>query len=309
MGLRPGRHGNIMESKNSVLIVDDEKANLLYLNHILSDDYAVCTARDAENALKLADEYHPDLILLDIIMPGMDGYETLSALKTSDTTRDIPVIFITGLSSNEDEMKGLNLGAEDYITKPFSDAIVKIRVRNQIKIVNQMRAIERLSMLDQLTAIANRRSFNKQMETEWRRAIRDKTTICIMMIDVDRFKVYNDTYGHQQGDVVLQMVAKTLQQALNRPADFVARWGGEEFVVLLPETEKDGAWKIAETLRANIEGMIIPGLDGASTRVTVSIGLNVYTPAQGDTIDAFIFKADKALYTAKETGRNKVCEP
>lgn len=296
-----------MENKNSVLVVDDEKANLLYLNHILSADYIIYTARDAGEAIERANENHPDLILLDIIMPGMDGYDTLIALKELETTKDIPVIFITGLGGSEDELKGLDLGAEDYITKPFSDAIVKVRVRNQIKMVNQMRAIERLSLIDQLTEIANRRNFNQQMDMEWRRAIRYKLPISVMMIDVDRFKLYNDTYGHQQGDVVLQTVAKTLKQTLRRAADFAARWGGEEFAVLLPMTDMKDALMIAEVIRENIENIVILCNDGASAGVTVSIGVNAIIPAQNDSVEEFIFKADKALYTAKETGRNRVC--
>ena len=145
-----------MESKNSILIVDDAKSSLLYLNHILSADYLIYTARDAEEGIEIANKKLPDLILLDILMPKMNGYEALAVLKKSDICRDIPVIFITGLSSSDDEIKGLDLGAEDYITKPFNDTVVKLRVRNQIKIVNQMRIIERLSMTDPLTGLENR---------------------------------------------------------------------------------------------------------------------------------------------------------
>ena len=297
-----------MESKNSILIVDDEKANLLYLNHILSPDYLIYTARDAAEALERANEFHPDLILLDIIMPGMDGYETLTALKKSEKTVDIPVIFITGLSSSEDEMKGLDLGAEDYIAKPFSDAIVKLRVRNQIKMVNQMRAIEKLSMIDQLTDIPNRRNFNQKIDMEWRRAVRNQTPISILMIDVDKFKVFNDTYGHQQGDAVLRTVAQTLKHNLKRPADFAARWGGEEFAVLLPVTDIGGALSIGEEMRLSVESTLVPYLDNEYTNVTVSIGVNSQIPSQTDSMDGFILKADQALYTAKETGRNRVCK-
>ena len=296
-----------MEDKNSILIVDDEKSNLLYLYHILGEEYMIYTARDATEAIARANEYIPDLILLDIIMPGMNGYEVLATLKKPGITEDIPVIFITGLSSSKDEMKGLDLGAEDYITKPFSDAIVKLRVRNQIKMVNQMRAIERLSMVDQLTDIPNRRSFNQRIDLEWRRATRDRSPISIMMIDVDKFKIFNDTYGHQQGDIVLQTVANILQQTLKRPGDLAARWGGEEFAVLLPETDLNGALTIAEIIRANIEATVIPCRDNTSTSVTISIGVHTQIPSQSDSIDNFIFKADQALYTAKETGRNKVC--
>ena len=297
-----------MADKNSILIVDDEKSNILYLNHLLCADYTIYTARSGAEAFERVKKYCPDLILLDVIMPIMDGYEVIAALKKSDISRNIPVIFITGLSDSDDEMKGLDLGAEDYITKPFKDAIVKLRVRNQIKMVNQMRAIERLSMTDQLTDMANRRSFNQRIEMEWRRAVRTRSAISLMMVDVDKFKVYNDTYGHQQGDVALQTVADTLRRNILRSTDFAARWGGEEFAVLLPMTDECGALSIAESIRANVENASIPCFDGTFTKVTVSIGLNMQMPEKGDSMDDFISKADKALYTAKETGRNRVCK-
>ena len=299
---------DITEPKNSILIVDDEKTNLMYLNHILGADYLIYTAREAPEALERANQYQPDLILLDIIMPGMDGYEVLTSLKKNEKTKAIPVIFITGLGSSEDEMRGLILGAEDYITKPFSDAIVKLRVRNQIKMVNQMRAIEHLSMIDQLTDIPNRRNFNQRIEIEWRRAVRNQTPISLLMIDVDKFKVFNDTYGHQQGDVVLQTVACSLKKSMRRPADFASRWGGEEFAILLPSTEASGALSIAEGVREEIERTAIPRPGGEHVKVTVSIGVNSLIPSQDDSMDDFILKADKALYTAKETGRNRVCK-
>ena len=296
------------DTKNSILIVDDEKSNLKYLNHLLSNDYAIFIAKDGREAIEIAKAVLPDLILLDIVMPGMDGYEVFSALKSYETTREIPVIFITGLGSNEDEEKGLASGAVDYITKPFSAEVVRRRVQNQIRIINQIRAVEDLSMTDPLTGIANRRSFDLQLNTEWRRAIREKSSIGILMMDVDRFKIYNDTYGHQQGDVALQTVAKTLAKTLRRPADFAARWGGEEFAILLPLTDMEGALNIAELIRKNIEAAIISCADGTQANVTASIGVNVQIPAQNDSMEEFIFNADKALYTAKETGRNRVCK-
>ena len=296
-----------MTEKNSILIVDDDKANIVYLNHLLSADYMIYTARDANEAFRIVEKHRPDLILLDVIMPEMSGYEVISKLKGTEASKDIPVVFITGLSDADDEMKGLNLGAEDYIIKPFHDAIVKLRVRNQIKMVNQMRTIERLSMLDQLTGIANRRSFNQQIDKAWRMAVRSRSAVSLMMIDVDKFKVYNDTYGHQQGDLVLQIIADVLNKSLMRATDFAARWGGEEFAVLLPLTDMSGALPIAEHIRANIESTMIPCPDGTSTVVTVSIGVNSQIPSQNDSMDDFISKADNALYTAKEAGRNRVC--
>ena len=292
--------------KNSILIVDDEKANLLALNEILNKDHTIFMARDGHEAIERANESLPDLILLDIIMPGMDGYEVLSILKKSEKTKDIPVIFITGLGGSDDEIKGLTLGADDYIAKPFLEMIVKLRVKNLLKIGNQMRIIERLSMTDKLTELPNRRSFDKQLNAEWRRGIRDKLYTSLLMIDVDKFKVYNDTYGHQQGDVVLIIVAKTIAQTLKRVIDFPSRWGGEEFSVLLPSTDKDGANMIAEQIRSNVELLEVPYKDNIITKVTVSIGVNTQLPSMYDSIDEFVARADKALYRAKKEGRNRV---
>ena len=163
------------------------------------------------------------------------------------------------------------------------------------------------STMDGLTSIPNRRGFDNRIDMEWLRAIRDNTFISILMMDVDKFKIYNDTYGHQQGDVVLQAVAKTMTQSLERPSDFGARWGGEEFIVLLPNTDSGGALTIAERIRLNISNVVIPCADGTETKVTVSIGVNTQKPQSNSSCDIFISEADKALYKAKKSGRNRVC--
>ena len=294
------------ERKNSILIVDDETTNLKLLTSILGSYYTIFTATNGVSAIEKAKELIPDLILLDIIMPEMDGYQTLAELKKDEKIQKIPIIFITGLSSSADEEKGLSLEAADYISKPFSAMIVKLRVRNQIQIVNQLRTIERLSMIDQLTNIPNRRSFDERLHIEWKHAIREHKPISLLIMDVDKFKVYNDTYGHQQGDVVLQTVARVFSLAFKRSGDFAARWGGEEFVVLLPNTPLDGALDIAERIRKDVQNVVIPCADGSTTTVTISIGVNSLVPVQGSSVDIFISNADKALYTAKEQGRNRV---
>jgi len=296
------------EGQNSILIVDDEKANIIALSHILSPTYDIYTSRNGQGAIEIAMEYLPSIILLDILMPGMDGYTVIEELKSNEKTRDIPVIFITGLDNAEDEKKGLSLGAADYISKPFNPAVVELRVLNQIKIVNQISLINKLSITDQLTGIPNRRSFDNQMEREWLRSAREKVPLSMMMIDVDSFKNYNDSFGHQQGDVALQTVATTMIKTLKRPADFVARWGGEEFAILLPNTATAGAVKIAEQIRKNVEQTPIPLLSGDITNATVSIGLHTMIPAKDSLQCELILHVDKALYAAKATGRNKVCK-
>jgi diguanylate cyclase (GGDEF)-like protein len=293
------------EKKNTILIVDDEKINLKSLTNILVPDYTVYAAKDGQTAIEYAKEYLPDLVLLDILMPDMDGYEVLTAFKKIGDIQNTPVIFITGLSSSEEEEKALALGAIDYITKPFKPAIIKLRVRHQIRIINQLRAIEQLCLVDTLTEIPNRRSFDSRMGIEWYRAIREKTPISLLMIDVDKFKDYNDTYGHQQGDVVLKTIAKVFTTTLKRAIDFVCRWGGEEFVILLPNTDANGAMVVAERVRTNVEQTMIPCPDGSFTKVTISIGVNTENPEKGSPVDQFLSKADEALYVAKKTGRNK----
>ncbi|MDR0313462.1 MAG: diguanylate cyclase [Treponema sp.] len=295
------------KKKNSLLIVDDDKSNLMMLSHILREDYTVRVALDGVSALRIADKFLPDLILLDIIMPDMDGYQVFIALRNVAKTAHIPIIFITGLKNSKDEKKGLTLGAADYISKPFDDMIIKLRVQHQIQIINQMRTIEHLSVMDQLTGIPNRRNFDNQLRAEWGRAMRENIPICLLMIDVDFFKDYNDTYGHQQGDKALCLVARVLTETLKRSADFAARWGGEEFAVLLPNTDSKGGMDIGGRIRENIEAEKLLCDDGKVSRFTVSVGVNTHMPVSGSSLDEFISRADKALYAAKKAGRNRIC--
>ena len=293
--------------KNTVLIVDDDSFNLKMLSRILQPQYITHLASDGETAVKMAEELLPDLILLDIVMPDMDGYQVFTALQSIDETAQIPVIFITGLSDSNSEKKGLEFGAVDYISKPFNDVIVKLRVNQQAKIINQMRTIERLSLIDHLTGLPNRRNFENRIVVEWGRAIRYRTPISLLMIDVDYFKRYNDTYGHQQGDVALRIVAQAISNSLRRATDYAARWAGEEFVALLPDTDIDGSLIIGEQVRDNVEAEEIYRNDGSLTKVTVSVGAYTFIPTPNCSLEKFISRADEALYLAKNTGRNKVC--
>jgi diguanylate cyclase (GGDEF)-like protein len=295
-------------SKFSILIVDDETANLAVLNTILHSEYAISTAKSGEAGIKLAMEKKPDLILLDIMMPGMDGFEALARLKEDPDTRKIPVIFITGLASDSDEAKGFAMGAVDYVRKPFNQELVKARVRTHIEIVGQVRASERLGLTDPLTGIPNRRHFDERVAMEWRRAIREQTSISFFMMDIDKFKTYNDTYGHPQGDALLKGVAKLFTEKVKRPGDLPARLGGEEFGILLPNTKLDAALVIAENIRAGVEGLRIPTADGSmDTKTTISIGVASMIPTKDDKIENFLSQADKNLYKAKDGGRNRIC--
>ena len=290
----------------TILITDDEKTNLDILGSILAPTYNLLISRSGARALDLAREHKPDLILLDVLMPEMTGFDVIAKLKETKETENIFVIFITGLTSIEDEEKGFFLGAVDYITKPFNKAIVKARVNNHIKIVDQMRTIERYGMIDPLTKISNRRGFENRLNAEWSKAFQEKTSISILVMDVDKFKNYNDTFGHQQGDAALKGFAEIASKTLKRTSDFAARWGGEEFVILLPGTDMEGAVGVAERVRENVEAEVILTEEGQETRITVSIGVNSVIPAVDAPTADFISKADQALYKAKESGRNRV---
>lgn len=291
-----------------ILAVDDDRFNLSVLTDILKTGYDMVTAGCGEEALRLAREKKPDLILLDIIMPGMDGFEVLKELKQCDTTRHIPVICITGLKSVKDEERGFFLGAVDYITKPFQNTIVKARVGTHMQIVKHIRTIERLGMIDVLTDLPNRRNFEKQLGAEWGRGAREKTWLSLLTIDVDMFKSYNDTYGHPQGDVLLRSIARVFSASLRRSTDYIARIGGEEFAAILPDTDMPGAGKIAEDIRRNVEQNRVPCRDDNSiTYVTVSIGVASAVPTLEGSISDFLNRSDKALYTAKREGRNRTC--
>jgi len=296
-----------MDTKNRILIVDDDTSNLMELASILQPDYKIYAVKDGTSALEKANEVHPDLILLDIIMPDMNGFEVLNKLKASEKTEDIPVIFITGISDSEEEVKGLAAGAVDYMRKPLNDVIVRLKVRQQMQLLNQFRKIEHLRMIDLLTNLPNKRSFIMRLNDEFDRSTREYTPISVLKIDIDEFKKYNEAYGHQQGDVVLQTIAKMFTQILKRPGDFAARWGSEEFIILLPNTDSRGASGVANRIKEFIEFTDITTADGTKTKITVSIGVNTRIQGQTATFNELISWADMALYAAKSKGGNKVC--
>ena len=294
--------------KHRILIVDDAATNIEILNEVLGAEYDSLFAMDGATALRLAVEEEPDLILLDVVMPGLDGHEVCMRLKADARTKGIPVIFISGLSDESDEAKGLEIGAIDYITKPFSPPIVRARVRNHLQLKRYQDMLERLSVLDGLTGIANRRRFDETLDHEWLRSRRQGTTMSLIMIDVDCFKAFNDNYGHAAGDECLKRVAAVLAEAVSRPGDLVARYGGEEFVVIMPETDAAGGILIAETLRRSIASLALPhAFSSAGDVVTVSVGGATVIPArhtQG--AEDLVKLADTRLYEAKHAGRNRV---
>ncbi len=296
------------EDKPRILIVDDEKINLKALADLLQDEYTVVLAKSGKEGLQRArEEPQPDLILLDVLMPDMGGFEVIRHLKHDDRTNQIPVIFITALSSAQEEEKGLRLGAVDYITKPFSHPIVKMRIHNYLQMMHKYRLLEQRANLDALTEIPNRGSFEETLEKEWKRATRNQSPLSVAMLDIDFFKQFNDLYGHLAGDEALQKVAGALQKTLQRPADLAARYGGEEFVLLLPETSGESALIVSERVRTEVHDLNIPhSRSRVANYLTVSIGV-ASMPGYSDTgPETLLDKADKNMYQAKEAGRNRV---
>ncbi|MGC3986000.1 MAG: diguanylate cyclase [Pseudorhodoferax sp.] len=296
--------------RQTILVVDDSTLNRQMLNDLLRADYAVITARNGEEGLELAREHQPDLILLDVVMPGLDGHEVLRRLKADGRTSVIGVIFITGLDSAAEEERGLRAGASDYVVKPFHAAVVRARVALHLQLARQRRLLEQLARVDGLTEIPNRRHFNDMLVQEAARATRGGVGLALVLLDVDCFKQYNDHYGHAKGDRALQSIARVLQTGMRRPADLAARYGGEEFVLLMPDTDPSGAALRAECLRQEIERLALPhAWSEAAPCVTVSMG--VAHAARADDLSGaeLLLQADRRLYAAKRAGRNRVvCE-
>ncbi|NJB68355.1 diguanylate cyclase (GGDEF)-like protein [Desulfobaculum xiamenense] len=294
--------------KQRVLIVDDSSFNISILGSALSEEYEVSVATNGRDAIAVAEaEPHPDLILLDIIMPGMDGHQVCRELKSRSTTQGIPIIFITAMNQEGDEMRGLELGAVDYITKPFSIPIVRARVRTHLDLKRKTDILEHLSSLDGLTGIPNRRRFDEVLDLEWRRLQRTGSPLSVVMLDIDFFKKFNDHYGHAAGDGCLRHVAGALRATLKRPHDFVARYGGEEFVAVLPDTDFDGAVRIAQTMREAIESLgLMHEHSDVTNHVTVSVGVCTTIPGKEKHSEDLLTTADRMLYRAKDGGRNRV---
>ncbi|HEX6736247.1 MAG TPA: diguanylate cyclase [Azonexus sp.] len=296
-----------MSNGQSVLVVDDEKQNRALLAELLSADCRVILAKNGVQALERAREQTPDLILLDVMMPDMTGYQVIQALQQDDATRQIPVIFISALDAPADEERGLDLGAVDYIAKPFHPSIVRKRVRNHLQSVHHRHLLENLAKIDALTEVANRRRYDEALESEWRRCARNGAPLSLVILDVDHFKRYNDHLGHAEGDRVLRRIAQALNSFVRRPGDLVARYGGEEFALLLPNVDARAGIELAHEIRSQIEALALPHPSSPVSRhVTISLGGMTLIPCGGEVDPRFFQEADAALYAAKAEGRNRV---
>ncbi|MDP4078494.1 diguanylate cyclase [Acidovorax sp. A1169] len=309
----------------NLLIVDDDITVIQVLAKALAGIGSIRYALNGSDALRLAEQETPDLVLLDANMPGMSGFEVLGAMRSQPQLEDVPAIFITSHSSQEMEEEGLAKGAADFIAKPFHPAIVAARVRTQLRLKRALDRLRQLSSTDALTGVANRRTLDSTLLLEYKRAQRHLTPLSVIMLDVDHFKRFNDTYGHGAGDEALVGVAGAMLSSTNRPADLVARYGGEEFAVVLPGTDGAGAMAVATTLMHNVAQLKIPHVASATGFLTISLGIcsfdqnsqswhasaeerrdNAASAQAQVCATAMLNVADQALYAAKMGGRSRV---
>ncbi len=300
--------GEPPEGADTLLVVDDSKTLCRLLGNLLCPRYRVLTAENGEDGFTLALKCRPDIILLDVMMPDMDGFAVCRRLKGDSRTREIPVLFLTALGGEADEMRALEAGGIDFILKPISPPVLAARVRNQLEQKHQQDRLRNLSLLDGLTGIANRRRFDQYLEMEWQRCSRNAQPLSLVMGDVDFFKAYNDGYGHGRGDECLRAVARVFGMALRRPADLAARYGGEEFVCVLPETDQEGARIVADQIMAQMEDLAMPhAYSEIAPHVTVSVGIATASrPSLGRSWKSLVEEADMWLYEAKGRGRNRI---
>lgn len=321
------------DNKINILVVDDRPENLVVMEGILENQKLnIFKADSGAMALGLMLDYEFAIVLLDVQMPDMDGFETAAFMKKSERTRHIPIVFVTAINYDKISIsRGYDVGAVDYLFKPIDPIILKSKVDVFVSLYEQKEIIkkqanaleekinelielkesnwklENLSLIDELTSMPNRRNFNQYVNIQWGNCAFSKSPLSIIMIDIDNFKMYNDNYGHQAGDACLIKVAKTIMESLSRPLDMGFRYGGEEFVVVLPNTDLTGARIIADKIRLNILGMEIEHLyTSTGNCVTVSLGISSIIPDYKFRFHDFVEIADKCLYKAKSEGRNKV---
>jgi diguanylate cyclase (GGDEF)-like protein len=285
----------------NVLVVDDEEIICTLFAAMLGHygRYHVVTTTDGRQVMDILRREPFDVMLLDMSMPAISGLEVLR--QVTQTFEELPVIIVTGHGSIEIAVESMQAGAADFVTKPVPAAVLHLRIQKALEHART----RRLASTDGLTGVYNHRTFQERLSQEIARADRYGRPLSVLMIDVDHFKVYNDTYGHPQGDIVLQDLARLLQE-MSRTSDTVARWGGEEFAIILPETDSVGAQKIGQRLCEQVERYPFPGQDlMPGGTLTISIGVATYASASSK--EAFLQAADTALYTAKREGRNRVC--
>lgn len=297
-----------------ILLVEDSATLRHAMSQYINDaGHTPLIARSGEEALQLLEDTPVDMIIMDVEMPGLNGFETTRLIREWLGGHWIPIIFVTGLNEDENYREGIEAGGDDYLIKPVSSMIIKAKIRAMERIADMRDQLHRLnaeletlSQLDSLTQIYNRRTFNEIAQQQWLVAARQQLPVSALMIDVDHFKLYNDHYGHLAGDSCLKKVTQAIKSCLNRPSDLLGRFGGEEFVVLLPETDINGAFRVAEAITKAVEAQALPHeVSTTSAVVTVSVGGACCPRTNGHDLEELIKTADRALYKAKRTGRNR----
>jgi len=289
--------------RKTILVVDDEVVNLDILSELL-DRFDVIDVTSGEEALEVLGKEKIDLILLDILMPGMDGYEVCRTVKADKSLRHIPVIFITSKNDDLSIEHAYEIGASDYITKPFRHRELLARVGNTLRIQELQEELRLLASIDPMTRLYNRRYFTTMADKILKLARREQNPLSLAILDIDRFKRINDTYGHLAGDRVITALSEKLMNRY-RESDLLCRFGGEEFVILMPNTELDVAALLAERTRKEVEKLVVP-YNGETISMTVSIGVSQVDLEHEETLDPVLKRADDALYAAKKQGRNQV---
>jgi len=301
-----------MENKYTLLVVDDTIINVDILVATLGDIYNIIVSLNGMDALKYINSHKIDLVLLDIMMPHMDGYEVCEIIKSNDKNKDIPIIFITAKNDEQSMQKAFDVGGIDFITKPFMPKEVILRVKTHLKMKKLIEDLNKtkeelreFSIKDSLTGLYNRRYFSSISENTLNMAIREKYDIYTIMIDIDNFKSINDIYGHSVGDEIIINLSNILKKS-TRKVDSVCRWGGEEFLILLVDTNTIGAYNLLEKIRVEVEESYIKIADGRLLNCTISIGISKINSNDIDAVDTSIINADKALYSSKHNGKNKI---
>jgi len=288
-------------------MADDRGIGIRRLGKILGSDYEVCVAASGRQALQLCETHSPDLILLDIVVSDMDGYELCRRLRRNERTGHIPVVFVATDRNPAAEVRALDNGATDFISPPFHDDVVKARFRSYLASKFQADRLRRLALIDSLTGVPNRRQFDSALASHWAHCQRKSSELAVIMADIDFFKQYNDAFGHQAGDACIRAVASTLAANLRRPQDFVARYGGEEFACILPDTPLGGALDKALELEQTIRALGLPhSKSKIAAVVTASFGVAAMAPTAGIHPTALVAAADDMLYAAKLAGRGQV---
>jgi diguanylate cyclase (GGDEF)-like protein len=303
-----------------ILIVDDSATIRAGLRGLVEKmGHSAIEADNGDKALSTYLRDRPDLVLIDVMMPVMDGYEAARRIRKSSPDEWVPIIFLSSKEDDQDLDRAIEAGGDDYLIKPVSYVVLnaKIRALHRIETMRSKvvevsrdlaaanRELEKLSRQDGLTGIANRRYFDSYLLTEVRRAARERSPLSLVLSDVDDFKAFNDSYGHQAGDDCLRQVATALSSAGRRPADLAARYGGEEFAMILPGTVVDGAVDVAQTVSRVIAGLAIPHARSGAGHITLSQGIVSLVPEKETSPEDLIQRADQALYQAKQQGRNR----